>query len=583
MESTGEVRLVSTSAETIFGEPVEVVSAYAPNDVPRALSRAEHFVRQGLCAIGFIGYEAATALDRALCTHAPQAGLPVLWLGFYDASEERPPPLPRDEHAASSVVSGDWHPLLGRRDYLDAVTRIREWIAAGHTYQVNYTFPLEAPFCGDPRATFYRLCAVQPSEYAAYVDTGRHVIVSISPELFFDLQGNRLTTRPMKGTRPRGRWSGEDRLLADELTNSPKDRSENAMIVDLLRNDMGRLSAPGSVRVRRFATLEQYPTVWQLTSTITSRTKASVPELLRALFPCGSVTGAPKVRTMEIIRDLELFPRGVYCGAIGRWGPERQARFNVAIRTLTIDREAGRARYPVGGGITWDSSPEDEYRECLAKAAVLSRVPAPRFNLLESLLFEQGAYFLLEEHLSRLAASASYFGRPLDRGALREALLSRPWTRPPTSHDRRLKVRVLVRADGTTQIEAAPLASLGEPRVGLAATPVDPRDVFLYHKTTNREVYDRARAERPDCNDVVLRNDRGEITETSIANLVLELDGERFTPPLDCGLLPGVFRDHLLREGLIEERALTSADLSRADTVWMVNSVRKWTRVRVVE
>ena len=342
------------------------------------------------------------------------------------------------------------------------------------------------------------------------------------------------------------------------------------MIVDLLRNDMGCISEIGSVRVPRLFNIERYETVWQMTSTITSTTRASVPAILGALFPSGSVTGAPKVRTMQVIRDVERSPRGVYCGAIGWWAPERRAEFNVAIRTVTVDHETGIARYHVGGGITWGSTPEAEYEECHTKAAVLTQ-GRPEFELLESLLFD-GGYFLLDEHLARLVSSAKYFDFDIEPDTIRAALMAAA----ATFGSAPLKVRLLLTRDGAFRIENVPATPAAPVRLGFAAEPVDDRNVFLYHKTTHRVVHEQAKATRPDCDDVVLWNQRGEITETTTANIVLNIGGQWLTPPVTAGLLAGTMRAHLLARGAIREAVLAKADLSRATAVALINSVRKW-------
>jgi len=349
------------------------------------------------------------------------------------------------------------------------------------------------------------------------------------------------------------------------------------MIVDLLRNDMGRVSETRSVRVPRLFELERYETVWQMTSTITSKTEASVPEIFAALFPSGSVTGAPKVRTMQIIRDLEPFPRGVYCGAIGWWAPGRRAEFNVAIRTAVVDTHQGTARYNVGGGITWDSTAGAEYEECRVKAAILTR-NRPDFELLETLLYDNG-YFLLERHLKRLKESGEYFGFDLDIDSVRAELTRAASAFGPIPE----RVRLLANREGRLRIEHTPLAPLGSVCLGLAVKPVDERDVFLYHKTTHRSIYEDAKASRPDCSDVLLWNDRGEITETSIANIALLIDGEWLTPPLSSGLLAGVMRAELLETGRLGEAILLKADLARATSVAIFNSVRKWVEVHVLK
>jgi para-aminobenzoate synthetase/4-amino-4-deoxychorismate lyase len=400
----------------------------------------------------------------------------------------------------------------------------------------------------------------------------------------------------MKGTMPRALTAEADRAAAEALKNSAKDRAENIMIVDMIRNDIGRIAEAGSVETISRFDVEKYPTVWQLTSTVQGKVgtslrdvrgrlgQPSLPNLFKALFPCASITGAPKAKTMEIIRSLEKSPRGVYTGAIGFIAPDGRAQFNVAIRTAVIQN--GKVEYGIGGGIVWDSNPEDEYREALSKAAILTR-KMPKFQLLETMLWEDGEIFLLERHLKRLAGSAEYFDFSASGGSaeggkwlndIRDGLCGLKFDEP-------MRVRLLLNKDGTFEVGRDVLSAprtAGDSRpylLALAKEPVDSGDVFLYHKTTNRSVYGEAKATFPDADDVLLFNERGEVTESCIANIVVELDGRKVTPPVSCGLLSGTFRDELLAKGEIEEGLILLDDLPRADAIWLVNSVRKWRKV----
>jgi para-aminobenzoate synthetase/4-amino-4-deoxychorismate lyase len=352
------------------------------------------------------------------------------------------------------------------------------------------------------------------------------------------------------------------------------------MIVDMVRNDLGRISSVGSVHVPKLFQLERYPTVWQMTSTVTAQTAAPIGDIFSALFPPASITGAPKARTTEIITEVESTPRGVYTGCIGYIAPARRALFNVAIRTALLDLEARTIEYGVGGGIVWDSTSQAEYEECLLKARIVTDAP-PQFALLETLLWEpHSGYFLLEEHLKRLADSSNYLGARVDVAAVRERLaaLARGFGSQPQ------RVRLVVEHDGVIACEAAVLEVPAQPvRLAIAAAPLDPANPFLYNKTTHRRMYDEAKASRPDCDDVVLWNHRGEATETTIANLVAEIDGRKVTPPVDCGLLPGVFRGWLLARGEVQERCIGLDELRRASRIWVVNSVRKWRDATLVD
>ena len=354
-----------------FGEPIRVLRAESTDQVLAALQEAEQAVEvEGLYAAGFVAYEAAPGFDSALRVQRvrEQPDLPLLWLGLFDAPE-----VCSDlQDTVLAYTLGTWEPAVDRAAYRQAIAAIKELIAAGYTYQINYTFPLGAAFNGEPWPLFLQLALAQRGRYAAYVDTGRHVVCSASPELFFQRADGVLTSRPMKGTAPRGRTITEDEAQRAWLFASEKNRAENVMIVDMIRNDMGRVAEVGSVRVPVLFEVERYPTVLQMTSTVTSRTNASVADVFKALFPCASITGAPKVSAMGIIADLEPAARGVYTGAIGYLAPGGRAQFNVAIRTVVVDRQTGRATYGVGSGVVWDSDTDEEYDECLLKARVLS-------------------------------------------------------------------------------------------------------------------------------------------------------------------------------------------------------------------
>ncbi len=571
----GSVIFVEENMPVLLASPCETVVAFSQAEVLPALRRVETRVAAGYEAAGFVAYEAAAAFDVALGKGAPGDPLPLLWFGLY-ATKTR---LDWGKFAGGDFSLGSWTSAVSEAEYGARIDDIRSRIAAGETYQANYTIPWHADFHGDTVAWFAALCQAQRTPYAALLNLGRYHVVSVSPELFFRLDGDRIETRPMKGTARRGRWREEDEELRERLLRSEKDRAENIMIVDLLRNDLGRIATPGSVDTEALCVAERYETVWQLVSRIAARTQASVPEIFTALFPCGSVTGAPKVRTMHILRELESAPRGVYCGAIGRWRSPRRAEFSVAIRTAVVDTEAGRARYSSGGGIVWDSTADREYAECRTKIAVLTRRMPLDFSLLESLRYEQG-YRLLEQHIARMAASAAYFDYPFDTATFRKALQRQPWVDAESPEP--LMVRALLTRDGALSVEARPAPEAAPVRLALARTPVDRHEVFLFHKTTERAIYDAALGEVPGYDDALLWNREGELTESTRANLVLLIDGIALTPARDCGLLAGTFRACLLEEGVLREAILTREDLRRAEQVWLANSVRGWIPVEEV-
>ncbi len=551
-----------------FSNPVRVIAAETAEDVLPALRRAAQAVQgEGLTAAGFITYEAAPGFDPALVVRPP-GPLPLLWFGLYQAPEiwQRLP-------AGGPYALGDWLPSQQIGAYRQAIGQIKEAIARGDTYQVNYTIALRATWQGDPWGLFVDLANAQRGGYAAFIDLGRHAICSASPELFVQIDGDRVVSRPMKGTAPRGRTLAEDRQRMAGLRASAKDQAENVMIVDMIRNDLGRIARFGSVHVPALLAVERYPTLLQMTSTVEAHSDAPPDAILAALFPCASITGAPKVRTMQLIAGLEGGPRGVYTGAIGYLTPDRRARFNVAIRTVLVDRAGGAASYGVGSGIVWDSDADAEYDECRLKAQVLTR-RFPDFELLETMRWTaQSGVVRLARHLARLAGSAEYFGFGLDLQAVRGRLAAlRPADLPDPA-----RLRLLANRQGELRLEVYPLepaAAAAPVRLGLARAAVDEDDVFLYHKTTQRAVYEHARAGRPDCDDVLLWNRRGELTESTIANLALALDGRLVTPPVASGLLPGVLRAELLESGEIQEQILTLDDLARCQGIYLLSSLR---------
>jgi para-aminobenzoate synthetase / 4-amino-4-deoxychorismate lyase len=562
--------------------PVGVIEARRPGEVPDAIEAAEAAASRGLWAAGYVAYEAVPGLDPELAVRGrppddPFAEMPLAWFALFERKEDARPLEPTRGEPPPAGES-PWRVSVDRATYHAAIERIRELIAAGHTYQVNYTIRLRASIHGDARGLYRDLSLAQRGGYAAYLDLGRHRVVSASPELFFRIDGDRIRTRPMKGTAPRGRWLAEDEEAAMRLIDSAKERAENAMIVDLLRNDLGRICRPGSVEVERMFDAERYETVWQLTSTIEGdlRPGTTLLETFRALFPSGSVTGAPKVRTMRIIAGLEDSARGPYCGAIGYLAPpgsgEPRANFNVAIRTVVVDNRTQIAEYGVGGGITHDSSPSAEYEEIVAKARVLHDV-RPAFELFETVPHLPSEGFRhLPEHVERMGSSAAYFGFRFDAesaaASLKEAVAE---TTGPSL------VRLTLARDGTLATELRDLPPADQQvRVALDDDPVDPSNVWLFHKTSRRTPYERRRERRPHVDDVILINDRGEVTECTIANLAVELDGAWVTPPISSGLLPGTYRAVLLREGRLVERPVTVEELKRAKGIALVSSARGW-------
>lgn len=569
-----------------FEDPEESRVATAPDEVPALLDFAERGAARGLWAVGFVAYEAAPAFDSALAAHAPARGpAPLAAFALFREPGEHlltGTPPSNGGSPTEQIRAG-----LEERSFVDAVESIRAAIAAGSTYQVNLSFPFYGRLSSSSLPGELRLSGLlAPDEapYAAWLEGESWAILSLSPELFFERAGGRVVSKPMKGTRRRGRFPAEDARRAAELAASEKDRAENLMIVDMIRNDLGRIARPGSVAVERALEIERYPTVWQMTSTVAAASDARLPELFAALFPCASVTGAPKPATTRFIRDLEAGPRGVYCGALGVVAPGGRARFSVAIRTLEIDRRDATFRYGVGCGVTWDSDPREEWRECLAKARVLDG-PGPDFELIETMRWREGCGVeLLDLHVERLAGSAGYFGFAGAAGLgvrLRETIAAHGATLASGS----CRLRVRLARSGEIVIESEPFeAETKVWTVAIAAEPFSSEDLFAFHKTTRRERYERALAEAPPgVDEVLLVNEHGELTEGTRTNLMVQMGGEVWlTPPVESGLLPGVLREHLLRTGEAVEATLYPRDLKRAHRIRLVNALRGRIPARLV-
>ena len=554
---------------------MDVLTTRRPSRVLDILNEAERRTeRERLFAAGFMTYEAAQGFDASYRTRSA-ARLPLICFGLFREAQ-RIPDLPKTKSAAVSA----WRMAESRHDYFRKVAVVKGEIRRGNTYQINYTTRQVADGIRDPLALFRLIANEAP--YAAYVDGDDYAIACASPELFFRLDRSRIRCQPMKGTARRGMTQAEDRDLAAWLYRSAKNRAENVMITDMVRNDLGRIASPGSVRVPELFAVTRYPTIWQMTSTVEAHTDASVTEVLGALFPCASVTGAPKVSSMRLIESLERFPREIYTGTIGYMTPQRQAQFNVAIRTAVVDKRTGSAFYGVGSGIVADSEPAEEYAECLAKARTLtSPVNEPDFALLETMLWtpDEGV-FLLDHHLRRMAESARYFGFAFDSGAVTRALESLPGTLDGP----RYRVRLLQHRHGAPTIECEAIRAPVDTApavVGVAAEPIDPENPFLYHKTTRREVYERALHSVAGCDDVLLWNPDGHITETSIANVVVDIGGERITPALSCGLLGGTYRQWLLDRGEVREGRIHMDELPQVRGLYLINSVRGETRAEL--
>jgi len=546
-----------------FEKPVRTLVAHTPAQVAGVLQAAEQAARGGCWCVGFLRYEAAAAFEPAAALQAADG--PLAWFGVYERALPWPQVLPQ------AYGRMDWRGTLAREEFERRIARIHQAIADGEVYQVNLTAPLRSAFEGEPLALFAALHRAQPDAYAAFIDTGQEQVLSVSPELFFDWRGGRLLGRPMKGTAPRGATPSEDAAHAAHLVASEKERAENLMIVDLIRNDLSRVAEPFSVQVPRLFECRAWPTVWQMTSDVTARTRpgTTLADVMRALFPCGSVTGAPKLRAMHWIRALEDGPRGVYCGAVGVLQPGGAATFNVAIRTVVV--RGGQALCGIGSGITADAQAAAEWQEWRHKRAFLERAREP-FELLQTLRLEEGQWPAAALHLQRMAEAARHFGYRFERGTAQQVLEGMAQAHPAGCW----RVRLLADPQGGVRAEAFALpAAEGAVRVRLAPGPVQAPAEFLRFKTTRRDHYERFAPHEPGVFDTLLWNADGEITEFTRGNVIAELDdGRRITPPLRCGLLDGVGRALALQRDEASEAVLRLEDLPRVRRLWFVNALR---------
>ncbi|WP_079477753.1 aminodeoxychorismate synthase component I [Halobacillus salinus] len=553
-----------------FTNPLHILTSSTVKGVQQVFEDVDRYLEEGYYVAGYVSYEAAPAFDPALNVH-DNPNWPLMWFGVFKE------PIRLDEPGEAPYQASEWQLKGDFASYQQGIEQIKEAIERGDTYQVNYTTRLEADFKGDDWSFYRQLTRNQQSSYSAYLRMGPRRLLSASPELFFRIDEGRLTTKPMKGTAKRGRIVQEDQEQIEHLLTSEKEQAENLMIVDLLRNDVGRIAKSGTVRVPRLFEVETYPTVHQMTSTVQGELSEeyTMYNVFRALFPCGSITGAPKVRTMEYIRELEDSPRDVYCGAIGFMTPKKEAVFNVPIRTVMVDQEAETAVYGTGGGVTWDSTSKGEYEEILTKARLLTE-SRPVFSLLETMKLEEGVYPLLDKHLQRVQSSAVFFGRACPVDDIRDHLEKLARKHSTGAY----KVRLLVEEKGSWNTSVDEIA---DPKAKitckLAKSPVDEQNPFLFHKTTHRLVYEEHND--PDAYTVLLWNTRQELTEFTIGNLVVKMNGHYFTPPVDSGLLAGTFRERLLEEGVIRERVLHLHDLLECEEVWFINGVRGWMEVEL--
>jgi para-aminobenzoate synthetase/4-amino-4-deoxychorismate lyase len=574
----------STSLEAVselFEHPVEIIRADTPEEVQPALAALAAGLARGLHAAGFFSYELGYLLEPKLASLLPPLRkMPLLWFGLYTAPRELAGAEVQrwlTEEAIGNPVLGELAHSWDRASYLKRFEEVQNNIRAGDIYQLNLTFKAKFKLEGSPLALYRDLRLKQRVAYAGLVDTGDVTILSASPELFIKQHGNIIETRPMKGTAPRAGTLEADAEVRRALSMDVKNRAENLMIVDLMRNDLGRISDLGSVSVTDLFTVETFQTLHQMTSGVRAKLHKGVGivDLLKAIFPPGSVTGAPKIRAMELIRELETEARGVYCGSIGRFSPDGTALFNVAIRTAVVDRK-GAGEMGIGSGIVADSDGVKEYAECLLKMKFLTD-PVRRFELIETMLYEPGeGVWLRGYHLARLATSAAYFGFVLDTAKVRDAIDGAIAANP----DERLRLRLLLDEDGGVSVTATPqpaAAADAVMRYVISDTRVNSADLFLYHKTTRRELYDREwkhYAETLGADEVLYLNENGELAEGSRTTIFLERDGKLLTPRLAAGVLPGTLRAALIDEGRAVEALLTIDEINASAEIYLGNSVR---------
>lgn len=554
----------------LFTDFIDILLFKPGDNIDKFFKKTEQYIAQKYWLCGFFNYEFGYCLEPALENLLERKGFPLAWLGV--CKKPIRIDLPNKVNLLGKEKKDVYRikkvkPNISKKEYSGKIKKIKQYLEEGLTYQVNFTFKVKFEFSGCVPELYLDLRKVQPTAYSALIDTGKNKILSFSPELFFRTKKDKIITRPMKGTIKRGPTIQKDKINQQRLKKDKKIKAENLMIVDLLRNDLGRVAK--KVWVPELFCVEKYKTLFQMTSTISANLKTNLrhQELLSAIFPCGSVTGAPKIKTMEIIKKLEKEPRNIYTGSIGYLRPGGSC-FNVAIRTIQLNKTKGELG--VGGGIVYDSQYRSEYDEALLKAKFFMGGYS-NIKLIESILWDRG-YYLLDLHLKRLINSCKYFSIPLKLNQLKNKL-----EKETESEKRRLKVKVLVDVFGNIIISKEPLGDVGLPvKIALSPKTINSEDNFLYHKTTKRQLYDseKKRANKKKFFDIIFQNEKGQITEGTISNVFVLKNKKLYTPPVSCGLLPGVLRAHLLETKKVKEKILTLKDILGADKVYIGNSVR---------
>lgn len=556
----------------IFTQPIKIICATSTHELWKCLKDVEHAQKNGYYVAGFISYEASQAFQKNINIKQPNH-FPLLWFGIFKEPSNIKP-LQKQSYQLS-----DWELSISKDRFIDVFKKIEYEINNNSIEQINYTTQYEAKFSGNGYSYYKQLKKAQQANYSAYIHTGNYEILSASPELFFELNNDTIRTKPMKGTIDRGLSFEDDIAKKKWLKSSSKNIIENDLTTELMCKELEKISKTNTVQVVDRHQVEQYPTVFQMTSTIESklRPEISFKNIIQTIFPCASITGSPKIEAMRLINEIEENHRNIYCGTIGYITPNNNAIFNVPIRTVLIDHEQNKATYGVGGAITKESTVEEEFTEIKTKAKILQR-KQPSFQLLETFGLKNGEYIVFDNHLNRLKRSATYFNFNLDLDDIKQALS----IKREEYKDGNWRLRLLVSKQGSFTIEIYPLDHIDKnPYVKLAEKPLQKNNPFLYHKTTYRDIYDQFKITDDQYFDVLLWNEDKEITEFTIGNIVVKLDGKLLTPPIESGLLAGTFRQKLLQEGKIKERKIYLHDLNKCSHIWFINSVRKWISVKL--
>ena len=589
-----------TTKSYLFLDPCEIISCQKLESIDNCLKKIEEKIKEGFWVAGYISYEAGVFINGIKPSKIDVSNIPLLWFGVYRKVSSKLSPVKTVSENCScnnaEIIKINFDTTLD--EYTKKITQIKKLIENGKTYQVNFTFKCQFKYITEPVELYYNLVQRQSVSYGAFLNSPDFSILSLSPELFFKRNKNKITMRPMKGTSQRGMDNEGDMVAADELKNCPKNRAENIMIVDMVRNDLSKICRKQSVKTTELFNVEKYETLFQMTSSVEGylKNKCGINEIFRALFPSGSVTGAPKIATMQAIDKLEKTPRGVYTGAIGYFAPNGRAEFNVAIRTLVLDNKNKTGVMGIGSGITYISDAILEYQECLLKSKFLT-TPKPNFQLIETILLNNGKYLWLSEHLKRMSGSAKYFGIVFNLESIKTELKKLCYKNKVG----RFKVRIELFKNGKICINTEEIRpqTLQLEKAVISKVKVNSTDVFLYHKTSQRKIYntEHERMRKKGFLDVIFENEKGQITEGAITNVVIKKDNKYFTPTRTCGLLNGICRQSLLNEKIcpkefflqnngaisskVFEKVITKAQLLNADKVFLVNSLRGIIEVNV--